>query len=46
MYESDQKYKLKGTVEIDDAYLRDVKKGVKRRRGSENKRRFLAAVQW
>ena len=45
MYESDQKYKLKGKVEIDDAYLGGVKKGGRRGRGSENKRPFLAAVQ-
>jgi len=45
MYESDQKYKLQGQVEIDDAYLGGVKKGGKRGRGSENKKPFIAAVQ-
>lgn len=45
MYETGEKYKLKGKVEIDDAYLGGVNKGGKRGRGSENKRPFVAAVQ-
>ena len=45
MYESDSKYKLKGTVEIDDAYLGGRLEGGKRGRGSENKSPFIAAVE-
>ena len=45
MYEEDSKYKLKGTVEIDDAYLGGRLEGGKRGRGSENKSPFIAAVE-
>ena len=45
MYEQDSKYKLKGLVEIDDAYLGGRLEGGKRGRGSENKSPFIAAVE-
>ena len=45
MYEEDKKYKLKGIVEIDDAYLGGKLEGGKRGRGSENKSPFIAAVE-
>lgn len=45
MYERDKLYKLKGRVEIDDAYLGGRLEGGKRGRGSENKSPFIAAVQ-
>lgn len=45
MYEQDSQYKLKGLVEIDDAYLGGRLEGGKRGRGSENKSPFIAAVE-
>jgi hypothetical protein len=45
MYECDLNYKLKGRVEIDDAYLGGKLKNGKRGRGSENKSPFIAAVE-
>jgi transposase-like protein len=45
MYESDLNYKLKGRIEIDDAYLGGKLKNGKRGRGSENKSPFIAAVE-
>ena len=45
MYDQDSKYKLKGRIEIDDAYLGGVLKGGHAGRGSENKAAFIAAIQ-
>jgi transposase-like protein len=44
MYERQQQKKLRGRIEMDDAYLGGEKPG-KRGRGSENKIPFVAAVQ-
>ena len=45
MYDQDSKYKLKGRIEIDDAYLGGVLKGGHAGRGSENKAAFIAAIE-
>lgn len=44
MQERDHKYKLDGTLEIDDAYLGGENPGGKAGRGSENKVPFVVAV--
>lgn len=45
MTEREASRKLKGFVQIDDAYLGGERNGGKRGRGSENKQSFLIAVQ-
>ena len=45
MRERDQRYRLAGTVQLDDAYLGGEYPGGKRGRGSPNKTPLLAAVQ-
>ena len=45
MRERDQRYRLAGTVQLDDAYLGGEYPGGKRGRGSPNKTPMLAAVQ-
>jgi transposase-like protein len=45
MAEREAKRRLKGRVEVDDAYLGGEKKGGKVGRGSENKVPFIAAVE-
>ncbi len=45
MRERDQRYRLAGTVQLDDAYLGGELPGGKRGRGSQNKTPMLAAVQ-
>ena len=45
MRERDQRYRLAGTVQVDDAYLGGENPGGKRGRGSENKTPLLVAVQ-
>ncbi len=45
MRERDQRYRLEGTVQLDDAYLGGEYPGGKRGRGSPNKTPLLAAVQ-
>jgi len=45
MMERESGKKLKGRIELDDAYLGGERTGGKRGRGSENKTPFVAAVQ-
>ena len=45
MRERDQRYRLAGTVQLDDAYLGGEYPGGKRGRGSPKKTPMLAAVQ-
>ena len=45
MRERDQRGRLAGTVQLDDAYLEGENPGGKRGRGSENKTPILVAVQ-
>ncbi len=45
MRERDQRYRLAGTVQLDDAYLGGEYPGGKRGRGSQKKTPMLAAVQ-
>ena len=45
MRERDRRYRLHGTVQLDDAYLGGENPGGKRGRGSENKTPLLVAVQ-
>ncbi|GMU45173.1 MAG: IS1595 family transposase [Xanthomonadales bacterium PRO6] len=45
MTEREESRKLKGLVQIDDAYLGGERNGGKRGRGSENKQPFLIAVE-
>ena len=44
MKERDDSQRLSGTIEVDDVYYGGELHGGKRRRGSENKTHFIAAV--
>ncbi len=45
MVNTEEKRKLKGRIEVDDAYLGGKRKGGKRGRGAEGKQPFITAVQ-